>query len=109
MVMHLNVPANATDPVAELTEDFDKLLKKICPKATKKLEGKKILDNGATTVTLNMKQHLMQVAINIDLQQNPLFKDFLYSQIFDVIRCFISNQALIASAFPSTERSGKKS
>ena len=109
MVMHLNVPANTTDPVAELTEDFDKLMKKISPKAGKKLSGKKIMDNGATTVTVNMKQHLMQVDINIDLQQNPHFKDFLYQQVFDIIRCFISNQALIASAFPSPEKSGTKS
>ena len=61
MVMHLNVDANSTDPVAELTEDFDKLLKNVSPKAEKKLSGKKLMDEDGTTVYVSRKDHKMQI------------------------------------------------
>ena len=40
-VLHLNVDASDIDPVASLTEDFDKLVKNIAAKATKPLKGKR--------------------------------------------------------------------
>lgn len=103
-VLHLNVDKNATDPVAELTEDFDKLVKNIDKKAEKRLKGKTLMDANGTSVTLNKKQHVLQVAVNIDLERNSLYKDYLYKQVFEIIRCFISNQTLIASAIPAPQK-----
>ena len=108
MVMHLNVDANSTDPVAELTEDFDKLLKNVSPKAEKKLSGKKLMDEDGTTVYVSRKDHKMQICIVVDLEKEPLYKDFVYQQIFKIIKCFTYNTALIASAFPSPKSNGGK-
>ena len=107
MVMHLNVDANSTDPVAELTEDFDKLLKNVSPKAEKKLSGKKLMDEDGTTVYVSRKDHKMQICIDVDLEKEPLYKDYVYQQVFKIIRCFTFNQNTIASAFPSPKKDGQ--
>ena len=107
-VMHLNVDASDIDPVATLTEDFDKLVKNIDNKATKPLAGKKILDNGATVVYVNKKQHALQIGINVDLEKEPLYKNFIFNQIYDIQKCFITNSQLIAGAFPAQRNSFTK-
>ena len=107
-VMHLNVDASDIDPVATLTEDFDKLVKNIDNKATKPLAGKKILDNGATVVYVNKKQHALQISINIDLAKEPMYRDFIYKQIYDIQKCLIFNGNFIGAAFPAQEKSGRK-
>ena len=105
-VMHLNVDANSTDPVAELTDDFDKLLKRISPKAEKKLAGKKLMDEDGTKVVVSRKEHRIQISIDVDLEKTPMYKDFVYQQVFRIIRCFTSNNQFIASAYPSQKSSG---
>ena len=105
-VMHLNVDADSIDPAAELTEDFDRLLKRISPKAGKKLSGKKLMDEDGTSVVVSRKEHTIQIIINVDLEQTPMYKDFVYQQVFSIIRCFTSNSQFIASAFPSQKSSG---
>ena len=107
-VMHLNADVSDTDPVATLTEDFDKLVKNIDAKATKPLTGKKILDNGATVVYVNKKAHALQISINVDLEKEPFYKDFMYNQVYAIHQCFIFNQQLIAAAFPAPGKSGSK-
>ena len=107
-VMHLNVDASDIDPVATLTEDFDKLVKNIDNKATKPLKGKRIMDNGATMVYVNKKQHALQISINIDLAKEPMYRDFIYKQIYDIQKCFIINRSIITSAFPAQANNGMK-
>ena len=60
-VMHLNVDADSIDPAAELTDDFDRLLKRISPKAEKKLSGKKLMDEDGTSVVVSRKEHTIQI------------------------------------------------
>ena len=107
-VMHLNVDASDIDPVASLTEDFDKLVKNIDAKAAKPLKGKKILDNGATMVYVNKKAHALQISINVDLEKEPLYQKFLYDQVYEIVKCFIFNNQTIAAAFPAQGKSGGK-
>lgn len=98
-VMHLRVDRNATDPAAELSEDFDKLIKNVGGDAEERFKGK-VLDNvEGRKITLSKKNHSLKVELTFKLEGNTLYKDELHKHVFETLLCFSRNQELIANAY----------
>ena len=66
MVCHLVVDKNATDPAAEMFEDFKKLTKGMgADKLPPALKGKRLMDNDELKIVANSKG-MLQIIINLD-------------------------------------------
>lgn len=97
-VMHLKVDKNATDPGAELLEDFEKLLKHVDKEKHPKLRGKALMDSPECSVVLNRPQRTIEVRITLSLDTDRDYKDDYYKLNFEVQKCFTINKTIIANA-----------
>lgn len=96
LVAHLVMPADCTDPRAELYEQVDSLTAGMQTKATPRLRGRSLLSDDDVRVTTNTKDHRVQVVLDIDVAAYPDYTSRLLTLMQRVNQCFATNQTFLA-------------
>lgn len=108
-IMHLKVDKNAVDPVSELCDDFEKLLKNIEPKKKPKLKGKTLYENENCSVVLNKPQKRIEVRMILELSEDRSYTEDYYTMNYLIQRCFSINKDSIQNVLKSPLKSSKES
>lgn len=108
-VLHLKVDKNATDPAAELSDDFEKLIKNLDPKHVPALRGRILLTTDNCSVVLNKPRQQIEIRINLTLSANRSYKEEMFNTNFEIQKCFTTNKTIIANAMKSLPKNGSES
>lgn len=91
MVCHLVVDKNATDPAAEMFEDFKKLTKGMgADKLPPALKGKRLMDNDELKIVANSKG-MLQIIINLDYRLYLNLTQKIVNLLYKSSECLASN------------------
>lgn len=91
MVCHLVVDKNATDPAAEMFEDFKKLTKGMgADKLPPALKGKRLMDNDELKIVANSKG-MLQITINVDYRLYLNLTQKIVNLLYKSSECLASN------------------
>lgn len=96
LVAHIVLPADTTDPRAEIVEQVERLTAGLQPKAKTRLRGKTLLSDDEVTVVACLKEHTVQVTLNINARQHPDYTSRLLTLMQRVNQCFATNQTSLA-------------
>lgn len=108
-VMHLKVDKNATDPAAEIADDFEKLVKNLDAKREPAIRGRKLLETQQCCVILNKPRGLIEIRINLALSGEKSYKEELFNTNFEIQKCFTANKTIIQNALKLAQKSGNAS
>ena len=107
MVMHLVADAESPDPYGDMAADFCRLSPKEPDKGVQR--GRRLTDNGITTVTANGHRRTLEIRMLIDLCKTPDYERIFLRELQEVLKCFAYNQTYLARLVRAARQSGKPS
>lgn len=107
MVVHLMADADSPDPYGDMAADFCRLVPAEPDRRMQR--GRKLADNGITTVTANGHRRTLEIRMQVDLRQTPDYERLFLREIQEVLKCFAYNQTYLAQLVRAARKSGKSS
>jgi hypothetical protein len=92
MVAHICVPADSSDPAADMQQQLQLLTKGLQTKAKPKLRGRVLLNESDCRVVLNEKERRVQAIFDIDLTASYDHQNQLIRKMQKISTCFAINQ-----------------
>ena len=109
LVAHLKVPADATDPAADLRDQLENVLKALPQQGKSPIpKGRRLLSNDGVEVRQNAKGFL-EIGVKIDLRENVDYMKKFYEIMTEISKCLHYNadslkRQCIALASSSTKQ-----
>ena len=96
LVAHLKVPADATDPAADLRDQLENVLKALPAKGEAPVpRGRKLLEKDGVEVRLNAKGSL-EIGVKIDLRENADYIKKFYEIMTEINKCLHYNEESVS-------------